>query len=204
MVNEIKYLGLLLDAKLSWKNHVNYVKNKQIKYSRMFYMLRATCSVELMRTLYYALINSKLEYGITIWGGTYTSTLKPLIVIQKSFMRHIANCHKYAHTDPLFTNLKVLPINNLYMYKVLRIFFDRSNTERKIIRTSTIILRNNLNVYVPKPNLTIYKDFYSYIAPKVFNCLPKEIKVLDSKDNFSKGSSSIFWMGTKLMFVIKS
>jgi hypothetical protein len=184
IVNEIKYLGLILDTKLSWKNHVNYVKDKLIKYIRIFYMLRFVCSTELMRILYFALINSKLDYGLSIWGGTYITTLKPLFVIQKSFMRHIAKCPRLTHTEPLFLTFKVLPISNLYLFKVLKIFFNRSNTERRIIRTTTVVLRDNLNFVVPKPNLTIFKHFYTYIAPKAYNNLPRELKQVDSSNTF--------------------
>ncbi len=68
-VDEMKYLGLWVDSKVSWKAHVNYLKLKLVKYVRVFYMLSYVCNQQLLRTVYYALVNSKLEYGLPIWGG---------------------------------------------------------------------------------------------------------------------------------------
>lgn len=150
----------------------------------MFYQLRSICSTQLMRTIYYALINSKIEYGISVWEGTYVTTLKPLIVLQKSFVRHVAKCQKYAHTDLLFKDLRILHILNLYSYKVLKVYFNRSNTERRTIRNIEIVLRHHNNGPVPRPKLTTFKNFYTYTAPKMFNDLHQELKEIDCKSKF--------------------
>lgn len=45
---------------------------------------------------------SKLEYGLCIWRGTYVTTLKPLLVLQTSLVRHVSNSHKLEPTDELY------------------------------------------------------------------------------------------------------
>lgn len=186
LVDEIKYLGLIIDSNLSWKSHVNYTKTKLIKYSRMFYMMRTMCNPEILRMLYFAFVNSKLEYGLAVWGGTYLTTLKPLIVLQKSYMRSILNRPRLEHTEPLFRVLRVLPFRNMYIYKVLRLFYNNSSMERNKVRERAKTLRRKLNVPVPKPKLTIFKKYYLFTAPKFFNVLPDNIKIINIRNIFLK------------------
>lgn len=186
IVDNIKYLGLFVDNRLSWKTHVNYVKNKILKYTRIFYLIRPFCDAELLRKLYFAFINSKIDYALTLWGGTYNSTLKTIITQQKKFVRVINNSRKTDHTSPIFRKLNILPLKNLYIYKVLKVYFNMSNKQRSDIRNITLSLRSRLNAYVPRPKLTMYKKFFTYLAPKFYNCLPYNVKCIQKEITFLK------------------
>ena len=61
VVDSIKYLGLFVDSRLSWKLHVDYVKNKILRYTGIFYLIRPFCDPDLLRKLYFAFINSKVN-----------------------------------------------------------------------------------------------------------------------------------------------
>lgn len=186
MVEEIKYLGLVLDSNQSWKNHINYIKNKLLRYLRILFMLKSMCNPELLKMLYYAFINSRLEYGISIWGGTYITTIKTLTTLQKRFIRLILKKTKLEHTKPLFKQSCILPIKNLYIYKVLKLFFNKSSKERDKVKPQTMSLRAKLNVPIPRPNFTFYQKYFSYIAPKFFNALPNHLKEINVKKHFLK------------------
>jgi hypothetical protein len=181
-VDEIKYLGLWVDSRLSWKKHVSYLKSKLVNYIRIFYMLRTVCYPDLLRSMYFALINSKIEYGLEIWGGAFSTTIRPIIILQKAFIRIISYKTRLEHTFQLFRNLNILPIRNLYVYKTLKMFFDKS-VEKRICHFHRVS-RNRLNVVVPKPNLTTFRKFYLFLAPRFFNILPNDIKECQVKDVF--------------------
>jgi len=70
-VESIKYLGLLLDEKLTFEPHVLDLHSRLRSQIRKFYFLRNFCSTPLLKTLYFALINSRLQYALPCWGGTY-------------------------------------------------------------------------------------------------------------------------------------
>jgi hypothetical protein len=184
-VKEIKYLGLLVDEKINWKPHINYLKSKLITYLRVFYMLSFVCNRQLLRTVYYALVNSKMEYGLIVWGGAYATNLNPLITIQKTFVKIIMHKKKTDHSAPLFKTLKILPLRNLYIFKVLRLFFDRSGhmNVHRMYRTGSL---RRFDIHIPKPNLTHFKKFYLYLAPKFFNCLPLTLKMCECKIWFTR------------------
>lgn len=58
-------------------------------------MLMSVCKNEILRMVYFALISYKIEDGIKIWGGTYITNIKPIITLQKYFIRIISNSSKY-------------------------------------------------------------------------------------------------------------
>jgi hypothetical protein len=180
-VDSIKYLGLWVDSKLSWKEHIVYLKMKLVKYIRIFYMLRDVCYTQLLRSIYFAFVNSKIEYGIEIWGGAYFTTVKPIVTLQKAFVRIILRKIRTESSYPLFVTLNILPIRNLYVFKVLKLFFNRCGTNK--VNQTYIRLRNN-NMFVPKPKLTIFKKFYLYLAPTFYNRLPSNLKECTNKTHF--------------------
>src|SRR5436190_19018135 len=59
-VSSFKYLGLTLDEKLTWENHISALHNKIKSSIRKFYFLRNFCDVNLLRTLYFALVHSRI------------------------------------------------------------------------------------------------------------------------------------------------
>ena len=83
----------------------------------------------------------------------------------------------YEHSFPLFVELKLLPARYLYVYKVLRSFYVRSGYSPPFISASgSYHLRREYNVYVCRPNLTLYKRSFLYMGAKTFNVLPVAIR----------------------------
>jgi hypothetical protein len=62
--NHIKYLGIYLDSEVSWKTHIMKLKNKINTIIRYFYYLKSMTSEHVLRTLYFSLVQSRIEYGI--------------------------------------------------------------------------------------------------------------------------------------------
>lgn len=87
---------------------------------------------------------------------------------------------------PLFCHLKILPIQHLFVYKVLRLFYIRSGN----IGTFELVYsarRNFQNTFrIPKVNRSSFRQSFSYLGPKYFNKLPLEIKLCNSFNSFDK------------------
>ena len=67
----IKYLGVLIDSKLSWKHYVS-----KISISRslgIMYKLQPFLPLKIMKNVYYSLIYSHLVHGIEVWGSAEKS-----------------------------------------------------------------------------------------------------------------------------------
>ena len=82
--NCVKFLGVLLDANMSWKYHINELLKKLSGTLGLFYKIRYYVPLEILKQLYYSLFYSFVSYGITVWGLTYKSLVQKLIVIKRN------------------------------------------------------------------------------------------------------------------------
>lgn len=178
--NEFKYLGLTIDSQLTWNAHLINTKKVVISAIRQFYNIRQLCPPSILRNLYHAIVESILMYGISSWGGVYFSHIKDLYIAQKRIVKVIYRRPRLTPTVPLFRELKLLPLRYLYVYKVLKMFFLRSNSfHNRITRTYNT---RNPNVFAGFPcHSEKCRRFYLYMAPYWFHMLPKSLKALNSE-----------------------
>ena len=107
-VNEIKYLGVIFNNKLSWKSRIQHVCSKLSNGSWALLKLRNYVGTTTLKTVYCALIYSYLQYCFSTWGLVSTTALDPLIRIHKRIIRIITNSPFLSHINPLFQKLKFL------------------------------------------------------------------------------------------------
>ena len=110
----IKYLGVLIDDKLCWKNHIDYTCSKISKGCWALQNLKNILPPKFLIDVYYSLIYSHLCYCITSWGCASKTRLMPLIKLQKRAVRIITNKKYRDHTNPLFLDCKLLKIAEIY------------------------------------------------------------------------------------------
>ena len=117
-VNSIKYLGIIVDHKLNWIDHITYVKAKISKGIGIMYKARRHLNKHSLRNLYYAYIYPYLTYCVEVWGCASKCQLNSLFLVQKKILRIMTFSPYLAHTDPLFKGLKILPVNKLYIDRI--------------------------------------------------------------------------------------
>ena len=69
--SDTKCLGIHLDERLNFKNHVAQVSLKVSKSIGHLYKLNRYLHETIFKTLYISLIHPYLSYGIEAWHGTY-------------------------------------------------------------------------------------------------------------------------------------
>ena len=82
-VDSSKYLGVMFDSNLTWKNRINELCLKLSKTVGILSKLRYFVNRKILVMLYYSLIYPFLIYGVYVWSLTFPSFLTPLFVIQK-------------------------------------------------------------------------------------------------------------------------
>ena len=115
--NSLKYLGGIIDYKLNRTQHIAHVKNKISKGIGIMYRARNYLSKLSMRKLYYSYIYPYLIYCIEVWGISPHTHLKPLLLLQKIIVRIMTFSSYYAHTAPIFKDLKILTIDKLIVHE---------------------------------------------------------------------------------------
>jgi hypothetical protein len=66
----IKFLGLIIDSSLSWKDHINNLVTKLSAASYSIRILSAVMTQESLKMIYFAYTYSVISYGIIFWGNS--------------------------------------------------------------------------------------------------------------------------------------
>ena len=75
-VSEFKYLGIILDNKLKWQNHIDYLCIKLSKAAGMIYKLKNVAPNSVTKMVFYSIVDSHLRYGITSYGSAGSTALE--------------------------------------------------------------------------------------------------------------------------------
>ena len=133
-VKYIKYLGVTLDAQLSFKYHIDELTKKISRGIGLLYKLRSFVTTKILTNVYYAIIYPFLLCGIPLWGSASKNRLAPILVLQKEFVRlatfmdffHLIPGH-LEHIAPLFYKLNLLNIFVIYKFQLGKLVFDSLN-----------------------------------------------------------------------------
>ena len=67
-VKTVNYLGLVIDENLYWNAHVDNVCASLVKYFGIFNHIKSFITSRIARQLYFAFINSRINYDRSIWS----------------------------------------------------------------------------------------------------------------------------------------
>ena len=116
-VYSAKYLGIIIDVKFNWIEHITYIKNKISKAIGIMYKARQYLNKSSLVNLYYSYVYPYLTYCIEVWGCAYPTHLQCLFLLQKKIIRIITFSHYLAHTEPLFMSLEILPLEKIFYHR---------------------------------------------------------------------------------------
>ena len=118
-VSHFTFLGIILDETLSWKNHISMLTNKLSKIIGILHRLKYIYPKHILLTLYNSLFVPHLNYGSLVWGAN----LNRLCLIQKKAIRIITHSNYLSHTEPLFKELNLLKIEDLFSLNILKFLY---------------------------------------------------------------------------------
>lgn len=107
-INEptFKFLGFNINEKITLDNHIQSITKKLLSSNWALRNLKFLLGSKEKRLIYYALVQSNLEYGISIYGNNSTA-VKKIISLQKNAICFIEGSKK-VHSEPLFKKYKIL------------------------------------------------------------------------------------------------
>ena len=170
----IKYLGVIIDENINWKPHIDYLAKKLRYVVLILSKIRGVANLKLRKIIYFALFQSRLQYCLSVFGGTYKTTLKPLQTLQKKAIRLITNSERFSHTAPLFSETKILTLGQLYIFRCVKYYIRKPN----FVKTKTGYSNRLQKVYpldnfIPK---TAKADtLYRVKIISLLNTLPSEV-----------------------------
>ena len=103
----VKYLGVKIDANLTWQHHVNDLSTKLNRANALLFKMRKYVSLKIVRSIYFAIFDSYLSYCYLVWAQNF-STIQRIIILQKKAVRIINFQPRNFHTSPLFKQNSIL------------------------------------------------------------------------------------------------
>ena len=128
-VKHTKFLGVLIDDCLKWKNHTDCVSKTISRNIGVMNKLKHFVPTRILHTLYCTLVLPFLNYGILIWGDTCKLYLDKLIKLQKWAIRTVSNSHYRSHTGPIFAIYNVLTVTDMHTLELDTFMYRNSVNE---------------------------------------------------------------------------
>ena len=149
--------------------------------------LRWYTDINTLRTVYFALVNSKLQSGIISYGSANETTLKPLKVAQNNTIRMMTFSDRRSKLKPLYKNLNILKLEDMHKlelikhmckckYNKLPSSLQKSYEKAENVHNHSTRQASNLGYFVPKINTSFGKKSSLYSGVVLWNNSPKSIK----------------------------
>ena len=101
-VSCVKFLGILIDDKVTWKSHCQNVHMSVSRNLGVIRKLKLVLPSQTLLSLYNTLILPHLQYCVLTWGNTFRTYLNKIHIVQKKALRLINNSSYRSHAGPLF------------------------------------------------------------------------------------------------------
>lgn len=110
----LRYLGVTIDEKLSWRQHIDRACDKARKMAQR---LRVACKLtwgltrDAMKTIYLGAIEPGLTYGAAVWGNNLrVREINKLRSVQRIMAIGAASAYRTVSTDALLIIGDLIPI----------------------------------------------------------------------------------------------
>jgi hypothetical protein len=108
--DHVKYLGLHLDSKLTWRHHI-FTKGKQLglALTKMYWLLGRCSRLSLSNKLllYKSILKPIWTYGIQLWGTASTSNIDILERFQSKTLRLLVDAPWYVPNHRIRRDLQM-------------------------------------------------------------------------------------------------
>ena len=118
-VDNFNFLGVIIDKNRTWKNYLNKISNKVVRIIGIINKLKLTLPQNILINIYNSLIIPHINYCILLWGRENNRISK----LQKRAVGIIRKESRLSHTDPIFKELNLLKINDIYRLQLLKCYF---------------------------------------------------------------------------------
>jgi len=86
--DSIKYLGVIIDNKLSWKPQISSLCGQLSQACGVMYKIRHFADMKILRLICFSLFHSHLQYCIIDWGRAYKTVIRPVRVLQNQILKY--------------------------------------------------------------------------------------------------------------------
>ena len=124
-VQEYKYLGIIIDSKLSFAKHIKNLNGRLNRVAGTSFSMKNILSLEAAKTFYFSMAYSLISYVIVVWGGSSLTLVDDLQVAQNKIVRNLfADKVEHHHTSDLYKALGLLNVSQIYKLELGKLMFN--------------------------------------------------------------------------------
>lgn len=181
-----KYLGIVIDEKMSWEEHITLLTQKIRKTYYKFLQLRQSADKEILRMTYFAIVQSHLQYGILAWGGATQNVMEKLNVAHRRVLKIILKKPKLFPTVELFQLAQVLTVNQIYLKEAVTLIHKHRNSLQNVTHQHETRFISTQPLIQNRPKTTYIQRQANYQGIKFYNNLEREIKLIANLPTFRR------------------
>ena len=118
--NSIKFLGVIIDQNLTWKNHIEVVENKISKNIGVLYRASHLLDFKNLLKIYFSFIHIYISYANIAWASTFKTKLQGILKKQKHAARITFHANRLDHARPLLKEMKALNVYQINLIQTLK------------------------------------------------------------------------------------
>jgi len=209
-----KYLGVIVDEKLTWKEHCKQLCSTISKYVGVMCKVKHYVNNQGLRMLYHSSVNSRTQYGIIAWGRAASCHLQPILVVLNRAMRCL-------NTDKLLTNKvttmykmqKILQLKDIYNLEVSKFMYKYTTSQLPDTLNNYFKLITDVHSYntrqvktrqfaLPKARSNSGAKIMKYSAIETWSKIPPEIKIKRVRHFFWQSIRYMYYSATRTIFYV--
>ena len=182
-----RFLGVLLDEKLTWSYHIAAVKAKMSRFIGSLYKLKKILPLKARLLSFNSLVQSHLNYCSLIWGFTNKCKIEQLFSAQKKAIRAIMpgfinffykDGEIPTHTKSFFIEQEILTVQSVILKNIL-IFMNKVHNFPQLLPKSVLDTVSGddlssdqdsyLSVWYQTHNTPTYRMTAYFKGPILFN-----------------------------------
>ena len=191
LVTHIKYLGIIIDRKLKFEMHVDYISKKVAKKINFMNRISKQLTQWSRLLIYNTIIMPHFTYCSTIFYLINQTQIAKLQLLQNRAMRIILGCNRYTSINVMLKCLNWLDVKKIvifncmvFVYKLVKGLLPEYFQAEKNCDIHDYNTRQKDHFHVVKKNKECTKKSILHQGLVEYNSLPKELKEIDTLVKF--------------------
>jgi len=192
-VTQTKYLGLTIDSRLSWTEHIRQITKKANNVKGFLQRNLQSCPISVKESCYKSFIKPILEYACVVWDPYKQKDILAIESVQRRCARFVCNNYSsYASVTNMLQNLNWPSLaSSRHQLKAIALF--KIMHQLVVIPTDTILqpapssyhLRgHSMKLAQPSARVDVYLHSFFPSSIKIWNNLPTHLITCSSLDQF--------------------
>ena len=135
--------------------------------------LRNILAKSILKTIFHALVRSRINYLIVVWGRAADVHLHQIELFEKRYLKYIYGLPRLTSTVSVHSNCAndILPIKRLYRFDLCKLMNEEFRTITHRFET-----RGRSLFAAPVIRIEYGRRDFAYFGPLIYNDLPLQLK----------------------------